>query len=42
MRPVIRAARLGAHVGDATYARVNVMPASASRCMFGVRSVVLP
>src|SRR5688500_17497143 len=41
-RPVKRAARLGAHDGDATNAWVNVIPAAASRAMFGVRISLLP
>src|SRR5262249_36395770 len=34
--PVSRAARLGAQLGEATKAWVNVSPAAASRAMFGV------
>ena len=35
-RPVSSAARLGAQLGDATKACVNVIPSAASRAMFGV------
>src|SRR5687767_2930518 len=41
-RPVSKAARLGAHDGEATKAWVKVMPARASRVMFGVRMSVPP
>ena len=37
IRPVSSAARLGAHVGEATKAWVKVMPARASRSICGVR-----
>ena len=40
--PVSRAARLGAQLGEATKAWVNVMPSAASRAMFGVRTSLPP
>ncbi len=40
--PVSRAARLGAHDGDATKVWVNVTPSAAIRVMFGVRVSFAP